>query len=110
MSKSRSLMISLILFVSFSVYVNAQFDYKDALTKSIIFLEAQRSGKLPPNHRPPWRGDSALDDGKEVGVSFLNHDNKCSRGFDIFVFTYFIIFTLVHRLIWWEDTMTREIM
>ncbi|KAM7275282.1 hypothetical protein ACFE04_017148 [Oxalis oulophora] len=36
----------------------------DALTKSIIFLEAQRSGKLPPNNRVPWRGDSALDDGK----------------------------------------------
>lgn len=44
------------------------FDYKDALTKSLIFLEAQRSGKLPPNHRPAWRGDSALDDGKTVNV------------------------------------------
>ena len=44
------------------------FNYKDALTKSIIFLEAQRSGKLPPNHRPAWRGDSALDDGKEANV------------------------------------------
>ncbi|KAB2627799.1 endoglucanase 16-like [Pyrus ussuriensis x Pyrus communis] len=43
-------------------------NYKDALTKSIIFLEAQRSGKLPPNHRPAWRGDSALDDGKEANV------------------------------------------
>lgn len=44
------------------------FDYKDALTKSLIFLEAQRSGKLPPNNRVPWRGDSALDDGKLVNV------------------------------------------
>ncbi|KAK6119661.1 hypothetical protein DH2020_046599 [Rehmannia glutinosa] len=47
----------------FSV-VDADFNYQDALTKSIIFLEAQRSGKLPPNHRPSWRGDSALQDGK----------------------------------------------
>ncbi|XP_022933062.1 endoglucanase 16-like [Cucurbita moschata] len=46
----------------------AQFNYKDALTKCLIFLEAQRSGKLPPNHRPPWRGDSALDDGKLANV------------------------------------------
>lgn len=46
------------------VYVNGDFNYKEALTKSIIFLEAQRSGKLPPHHRPSWRGDSALDDGK----------------------------------------------
>ena len=44
------------------------FDYKDALTKTIIFLEAQRSGKLPPNSRVKWRGDSALDDGKLANV------------------------------------------
>lgn len=51
------------------VAVDATFDYKDALTKSLIFLEAQRSGKLPPNHRPQWRGDSGLDDGKLANVS-----------------------------------------
>ncbi|KAK3159264.1 hypothetical protein QOZ80_2AG0147950 [Eleusine coracana subsp. coracana] len=44
------------------------FNYKDALTKSIMFLEAQRSGKLPPNNRIKWRGDSALDDGKLSNV------------------------------------------
>ena len=48
--------------------VKGQFNYKEALTKSLIFLEAQRSGKLPPNNRVPWRGDSALDDGKLVNV------------------------------------------
>lgn len=52
------------------ILVNGEFNYKDALTKSIIFLEAQRSGKLPPNNRVPWRGDSALDDGKLAGVCF----------------------------------------
>ncbi|OVA10341.1 Glycoside hydrolase [Macleaya cordata] len=52
----------------FLMVVNGHFDYKDALTKSIIFLEAQRSGKLPPNNRVPWRGDSGLDDGKEVNM------------------------------------------
>ncbi|XP_065851085.1 endoglucanase 16 [Euphorbia lathyris] len=50
------------------VPVIAHFNYKDALTKSIIFLEAQRSGKLPPTNRLPWRGDSALDDGKLADV------------------------------------------
>ncbi|XVF35258.1 hypothetical protein REPUB_Repub18cG0130000 [Reevesia pubescens] len=53
------------------VTVNGHFNYKDALTKSIIFLEAQRSGKLPPNNRLPWRGDSALDDGKEANVELV---------------------------------------
>ncbi|KAK4487607.1 hypothetical protein RD792_005740 [Penstemon davidsonii] len=49
----------------------ANFDYQDALTKSIIFLEAQRSGKLPKNHRPSWRGDSALQDGKLANVDLV---------------------------------------
>jgi hypothetical protein len=38
-------------------------NYRDALTKSILFFEGQRSGKLPPNQRMRWRGDSALSDG-----------------------------------------------
>ena len=32
------------------------------ISKSIMFYEAQRSGKLPENNRIPWRGDSALYD------------------------------------------------
>jgi len=58
----------LLLPAGFFVVVSGQFNYKDALTKSLIFLEAQRSGKLPPNNRIPWRGDSALDDGKTANV------------------------------------------
>ncbi|KAH9329985.1 hypothetical protein KI387_002093 [Taxus chinensis] len=41
----------------------AEYNYKDALTKSILFFEGQRSGKLPPNQRMRWRGDSAISDG-----------------------------------------------
>lgn len=55
----------------FFVVVNGDFDYKDALTKSIIFLEAQRSGKLPQNNRLPWRGDSGLEDGKLDNVDLV---------------------------------------
>ncbi|KAJ6743345.1 ENDO-14-BETA-GLUCANASE [Salix viminalis] len=62
------IMVWLTLVQGVFVAVNATFDYKDALTKSLIFLEAQRSGKLPPNHRPQWRGDSGLDDGKLANV------------------------------------------
>ncbi|CAK9201104.1 unnamed protein product [Sphagnum troendelagicum] len=39
------------------------FNYSDALAKSILFYEGQRSGKLPPDQRMTWRGDSALNDG-----------------------------------------------
>ncbi|KAK7283161.1 hypothetical protein RIF29_12505 [Crotalaria pallida] len=63
-----AIIVWLTLFGGNLMLVNANFNYKDALTKSIIFLEAQRSGKLPANNRVPWRGDSALDDGKLANV------------------------------------------
>ena len=44
------------------------FDYGDALAKSILFLEGQRSGRLPASQRVTWRGDSALSDGKLQNV------------------------------------------
>ncbi|KAH7668517.1 Glycoside hydrolase family 9 protein [Dioscorea alata] len=43
-------------------------DYNDALTKSILFFEGQRSGHLPSNQRLTWRGDSAVFDGSTAGV------------------------------------------
>ncbi|XP_048574614.1 endoglucanase 14-like [Triticum urartu] len=46
----------------------AQPDYATALTKSLLYFEAQRSGRLPPTQRVQWRGDSALKDGADHGV------------------------------------------
>lgn len=43
-------------------------DYSNALKKSILFFEGQRSGKLPPDQRLRWRRDSALHDGATAGV------------------------------------------
>jgi hypothetical protein len=48
---------------------SASLDYGDALTKSILFFEGQRSGKLPPSQRMKWRKDSALNDGQDIHVS-----------------------------------------
>jgi Glycosyl hydrolase family 9/FG-GAP-like repeat len=43
-------------------------DYGDALSKSILFYDAQRSGDLDQaTNRVPWRSDSALNDGSDVG-------------------------------------------
>ncbi|KAJ0968472.1 hypothetical protein J5N97_025389 [Dioscorea zingiberensis] len=53
----------LVLLVSSQVH-----DYHDALSKSILFFEGQRSGKLPPNQRLTWRADSAVGDGSDAGV------------------------------------------
>ncbi|KAJ6294507.1 hypothetical protein OIU76_022558 [Salix suchowensis] len=46
-------------------------DYGDALTKSILFFEGQRSGKLPANQRMNWRKDSALRDGSDIGMNMV---------------------------------------
>ncbi|KAJ9549921.1 hypothetical protein OSB04_022464 [Centaurea solstitialis] len=43
-------------------------DYKDALSKAILFFEGQRSGKLPSTQRVKWRDDSALSDGESKNV------------------------------------------
>ncbi|XP_070565078.1 uncharacterized protein [Ptychodera flava] len=39
-----------------------EYDYGEVLHKSLLFYEAQRSGKLPDDNRIPWRNDSAMDD------------------------------------------------
>lgn len=43
-------------------------DYRQALSKSILYFEAQRSGRLPGSQRVAWRADSGLLDGKANGV------------------------------------------
>ncbi|VVB11948.1 unnamed protein product [Arabis nemorensis] len=45
--------------------------YGDALNKSILFFEGQRSGKLPANQRVKWRANSALSDGKTDNVNLI---------------------------------------
>ena len=43
-------------------------NYAEALKNSLLYFEAQRSGKLPSNQRVTWRGDSALRDGSDAHV------------------------------------------
>jgi hypothetical protein len=45
-----------------------KYNYGHVMGLSLLFYEAQRSGKLPSDNRIPWRGDSAMDDGKDVGL------------------------------------------
>ncbi|CAN0841026.1 Endoglucanase 6 [Linum grandiflorum] len=51
--------------------VFAGHDYGQALSKSILFFEAQRSGFLPHNQRITWRSNSGLNDGKASGVDLV---------------------------------------
>jgi hypothetical protein len=49
----------------------ARHDYEDALRKSLLYFEAQRSGRLPHGQRVAWRDHSGLTDGLEQGVRLL---------------------------------------
>ncbi|CAN1240588.1 Endoglucanase 8, partial [Linum grandiflorum] len=68
-TKMSSLLAAIfLLFLAFSSSVSVSaHDYHEALRKSILFFEGQRSGKLPPDQRLKWRRDSALRDGSTVG-------------------------------------------
>ncbi len=44
------------------------YNYGEALQKSLLFYELQRSGDLPEQVRCNWRGDSGLNDGSDAGL------------------------------------------
>ena len=46
---------------------SAEYDYAEVIGMSIEFYEAQRSGFLPEDYIIPWRGNSATEDGEDVG-------------------------------------------
>ncbi|KAK6919315.1 Glycoside hydrolase family 9 [Dillenia turbinata] len=47
------------------------FNYGEALSKSLLYFESQRSGRLPYNQRVTWRDHSGLTDGLEQGVDLV---------------------------------------
>ncbi|XP_077234386.1 endoglucanase 8-like [Tasmannia lanceolata] len=69
------LMVVMVVVMLFSAVVGgasgSKHDYGDALSKSILFYEGMRSGKLPSNQRMNWRRDSGLSDGKQLGVDLV---------------------------------------
>lgn len=56
----------------------AKYNYDEVLYKGLLFYEAQRSGKLPSDNKISWRGDSGMNDGKDVGHDLTGgwHDGK----------------------------------
>ncbi|KAL2523728.1 Endoglucanase 11 [Abeliophyllum distichum] len=51
--------------------LSQSFNYGEALSKSLLYFEAQRSGRLPYNQRVTWRHHSAFTDGLEQGVDLV---------------------------------------
>ncbi|PIA50106.1 hypothetical protein AQUCO_01300682v1 [Aquilegia coerulea] len=73
MARFSWISLMLLLFVLGVVIVHVvseevKHNYADALSKSILFFEGQRSGKLPSSQRIKWRKDSALHDGQDLGM------------------------------------------
>ena len=44
------------------------FNYAEALQKSLMFYELQMSGEMPGDLRSNWKGDSCVNDGSDVGL------------------------------------------
>lgn len=57
--------------VCVSASTSAGLNYEEALSKSLLFLEAQRSGRLPSSQRVTWRDHSGLTDGLLQGVDLV---------------------------------------
>ena len=71
--KFKRLLVSLTAFAlvaltSLPTWSQGSHNYGEALQKSVLYYEAQQTGKLPTWNRFPWRGDSTLDDGADVGL------------------------------------------
>ncbi|KAL8529770.1 hypothetical protein ACS0TY_006995 [Phlomoides rotata] len=72
LAPSYNILLLLVLpLLVFNATIVNSFDYGDALDKTLLFFEAQRSGKLPVTQRVKWRGDSGLHDGYAQGVNLV---------------------------------------
>ncbi|MED6205115.1 Beta-glucosidase cel3A [Stylosanthes scabra] len=67
-SKSKRVSLVLLLVVVVVVECNPAANYRDALAKSLLFFQGQRSGRLPPDQQLKWRSNSALFDGRLANV------------------------------------------
>src|SRR5690348_3068332 len=63
----KSVCIVLCIFLHGYTGFAQTYNYAEVLQKSMFFYEAQRSGPLPANNRVNWRGNSALNDGADIG-------------------------------------------
>ena len=70
-TRAGALLLLLLASASSSSEEEAAVDYGAALSKSLLYFEAQRSGRLPHNQRVPWRGHSGLTDGLQQGVDLV---------------------------------------
>ncbi|KAH7343817.1 Six-hairpin glycosidase-like protein [Rhizoctonia solani] len=70
--------------VPYEVPAEPRYDYAEVLHKSLLFYHAQRSGKLGPNRRLAWRGDSCFDcigpNGEDLSGGYFEAANTMKWG------------------------------
>ncbi|KAK8985306.1 hypothetical protein V6N11_068571 [Hibiscus sabdariffa] len=69
--KTLNFGVGLILVGLLTITAAAESNYGEALDKTFMYFEAQRSGKLPSDSRVKWRGDSGLEDGSLQNVDLV---------------------------------------
>ncbi|KAJ4981546.1 hypothetical protein NE237_032383 [Protea cynaroides] len=68
----RNYLLLIFIFIFMITFPVIQaFDYAEALAKSLLYFESQRSGRLPYDQRVSWRHNSGLTDGLEQGVDLV---------------------------------------
>ncbi|WP_458008555.1 glycoside hydrolase family 9 protein [Flavobacterium sp. PL002] len=67
--KLKLALLFLIIIGNFNskAYSQDNYNYSEALQKSLFFYEAQQSGKLSSTNRVSWRASSGMTDGSDVG-------------------------------------------
>nr|XP_004491466.1 endoglucanase 11-like [Cicer arietinum] len=68
---SLTLCLVLLSLITITFPFCESFNYGQALSHSLLYFEAQRSGHLPFNQRVNWRHHSGLTDGLEQGVDLV---------------------------------------
>jgi len=83
------------------------YDYGKVLHASLLFYEAQRSGKLPADNRIKWRGDSMLDDkgdgGEDLTGGYFDAGDLVKFGFPMA----YSVTVLAWGVIDYEDAYTK---
>ncbi|XP_076451420.1 uncharacterized protein LOC143287344 [Babylonia areolata] len=76
------------------------YDYREALYKSMLFYEAQRSGRLPDDRKVIWRGHSALGDrgehGEDLTGGWYDAGDHVKFGFPMAAATSMLLLGLTH--------------
>ncbi|KAG8974973.1 hypothetical protein FRC05_006650 [Tulasnella sp. 425] len=91
--------------VPYTLPATAKYDYAEVLHKSLLFYHSQRSGKLGPNRRLAWRGDSCFictgPNGEDLSGGYYEAANTMKWGLPLA----FTVTQLAWNVYAWGDAM-----